>query len=83
MMKQGQILLQEPMATVANSINGKVWELLVDERTAAEYSRRFSVVNLHHEGNMVRLRIVDENAPSADAGTVEPSLRGFILISFW
>lgn len=63
MMKQGQILLQEPMATVTNSINGKVWELLVDERTAAEYSRRFSVVNLHHEGNMVRLRIVDENAP--------------------
>ncbi len=81
MMKQGQILLQEPMATVTNSINGKVWELLV-ERTAAQYSRRFSVVNLHHEGNMVRLRIVDENAPSADAGTVEPSLEDLFLYHF-
>lgn len=82
MMKQGQILLQEPMATVTNSINGKVWELLVDERTAAQYSRRFSVVNLHHENNMVRLRIVDENAPSADAGTVEPSLEDLFLYHF-
>ena len=82
MMKQGQILLQEPMATVTNSINGKVWELLVDERTAAQYSRRFSVVNLHHEGNMVRLRIVDENAPSVDAQTVEPSLEDLFLYHF-
>lgn len=82
MMKQGQILLQEPMTTVTNSINGKVWELLVDERTAAQYSRRFSVVNLHHEGNMVRLRIVDENAPSADAQTVEPSLEDLFLYHF-
>lgn len=82
MMKQGQILLQEPMATVTNSIKGKVWELLVDERTATEYSRQFTVVNLHHENNMVRLRIVDEVAPSADAQTVEPSLEDLFLYHF-
>lgn len=82
MMKQGQILLQEPMATVTDSIKGKVWELLVDERTAAEYSRQFSVVNLHHENNMVRLRIVDETAPSAGAQTVEPSLEDLFLYHF-
>lgn len=82
MMKQGQILLQEPMATVTDSIKGKVWELLVDERTAAEYSRQFSVVNLHHENNMVRLRIVDETAPSIDAQTVEPSLEDLFLYHF-
>ncbi len=82
MMKQGHILLQEPMATVTDSIRGKVWELLVDERTAAEYSRQFSVVNLHHENNMVRLRIVDETAPSIDAQTVEPSLEDLFLYHF-
>ena len=82
MMKKGQILLQEPMATVTDSIKGKVWELLVDERTAAEYSREFSVVNLHHENNMVRLRIVDENAPRIDAQTVEPSLEDLFLYHF-
>ncbi len=82
MMKKGQILLQEPMATVTDSIRGKVWELLVDERTAAEYSRQFSVVNLHHENNMVRLRIVDETAPSINAQTVEPSLEDLFLYHF-
>lgn len=82
MMKQGRFLLQEPMNTVTDSIQGKVWELLVDERTAAEYSRRFSVVNLHHENNMVRLRIIDETAPRADAQTVEPSLEDLFLYHF-
>ena len=79
MMKQGHFLLQEPMSTVTDSIRGRVWELLVDERTAAEYSRKFSVVNLHHENNMVRLRMIEETAPGEDAQAVEPSLEDLFL----
>ena len=79
MMKQGRFLLQEPMSTVTDSIRGKVWELLVDERTAAEYSRKFSVVNLHHENNMVRLRMIEETAPGEDAQVAEPSLEDLFL----
>lgn len=82
MMKQGNILLQEPMTSVTDSIMGKVWEILVDERTAAEYSRRFSVVNLHHENDMVRLRMIEESAPGPDAQMVEPSLEDLFLYHF-
>ena len=82
MMKQGQFLLQEPMDTITDSIRGKVWELLADNRKAVEYSKNFSVVNLHHENNMVRLRIVAETAPTADAYTVEPSLEDLFLYHF-
>lgn len=82
MMKQGRFLLQEPMSTVTDSIKGKVWELLVDERTAAEYSRKFSVVNLHHENNRVRLRMIEETAPGEDAQAVEPSLEDLFLYHF-
>ena len=82
MMKDGAFLLQEPMATVTDGINGKVWELLVDDREAAEYSSRFSVVNLHHENDKVRLRIVHETAPAADAMTVPPSLEDLFLYHF-
>ena len=82
MMKQGRFLLQEPMSTVTDSIRGKVWELLVDERTAAEYSRKFSVVNLHHENNRVRLRMIEETAPGEDAQAVEPSLEDLFLYHF-
>lgn len=82
MMKQGRFLLQEPMSTVTDSIKGKVWELLVDERAAAEYSRKFSVVNLHHENNMVRLRMIEETAPGKDAQIVEPGLEDLFLYHF-
>lgn len=82
MMKDGRFILQEPMETVTNGIEGKVWELFADERAADEYSRRFAVVNLHHENNSVRLRIVSDTAPSADATTVPPSLEDLFLYHF-
>ena len=82
MMKDGTFLLQEPMATITDSINGKVWELLVSDREAAEYSRRFSVVNLHHENGNVRLRMIHDTSPAADAITVPPSLEDLFLYHF-
>lgn len=82
MMKQGKILLQGPMETVTNSIQGKVWEVMVDEGKAAQYSRNLRVVNLHHEGNLVRLRIVDDAPPAPDASIVEPSLEDLFLYHF-
>ena len=75
-------VLQEPMATITDSINGKVWELLVSDREAAEYSRRFSVVNLHHENGNVRLRMIHDTSPAADAITVPPSLEDLFLYHF-
>lgn len=82
MMKGGQFLLGEPMETVTDHIKGKVWEILIDNREVPKYSRNFSVVNLHHENNMVRLRIVSDTAPAADAVTVEPSLEDLFLYHF-
>lgn len=82
MMKRGRFLLSEPMATVTNSIKGKVWEAVVDDREAADYSRRFSVVNLHHENNRVRLRMIHETAPLPGAYPVEPSLEDLFLYHF-
>ena len=82
MMKQGQFLIQEKMQTVTAGIKGKVWELLVNENTAVEYSRQFSVVNLHHENNMVRLRIINESAPRENAQPVEPNLEDLFLFYF-
>lgn len=82
MMKQGQFLIQEKMQTVTAGIKGKVWELLVNENTAVEYSRHFSVVNLHHENDMVRLRIINESAPRENAQPAEPNLEDLFLFYF-
>lgn len=82
MMKQGKIMLQGPMENVTDSIQGKVWEIMADERKAAWYSRNLRVVNLHHEGNLVRLRIVDDASPAPDASIVEPGLEDLFLYHF-
>lgn len=81
-MKNGMFLLQEPMATVTDSINGKVWEFLADVREAAEYSRCFSVVNLRHENDKVRLRVINETPPAEGAVSVLPSLEDLFLYHF-
>lgn len=82
MMKQGKIILQGPMETVTESMQGKVWEIMVSERDAAKYSGTLRVVNLHHEGNQVRLRIVEDEAPAPGAHIVEPSLEDLFLYHF-
>lgn len=70
------------MATVTDSIRGKVWEVLVEDYEAAQYSEQFSVVNLHHEDNLVRLRIIDETPPSSAAVSMEPDLEDLFLYYF-
>lgn len=82
MMKDGKILLQGSVTDVTDSIRGKVWEFLADEREAARYSRTMRVVNLHHEGKQVRLRIVEDSAPAPGAQNVEPSLEDLFLYHF-
>ena len=82
MMKNGKFLLQEPMNTIANCMEGKVWELLAAEHEVTEYNQCFSVVNLHHENDTVRLRIVSDTAPSEKAVNVKPSLEDLFLYYF-
>lgn len=82
MMKNGSFLLHQPMSAVTECIKGKVWEVLVDGREASDYSRRFFVVNLHHENDKVRLRIVNERVPISGAINVEPSLEDLFLYQF-
>jgi len=82
MMKNGRFLLQEPMDTIADGIKGKVWEVLVGQQEADNINRHFCVVNLHHVNGMVRLRIVHDSPPVADAYPAEPSLEDLFLYHF-
>lgn len=81
-MKQGKILLQGSTENVTNSIQGKVWEIIVDERKADQYCQNLRVVNLRHEGNLVRLRIVEDTPPVPEASIAEPSLEDLFLYHF-
>lgn len=82
LMKNGSLILQEPIDHVTDSIKGKVWEVLAVPREVERYSRYFLVANLHHENEIVRLRIISEDSPAEDAYTVEPSLEDLFLYHF-
>lgn len=82
MMKDGRLLFNEPMSSVTESLRGKVWEVVTCEREAAGYAERFCVVSLRHEGGLMRLRIVAEARPAADACAVEPGLEDLFLFHF-
>lgn len=81
-MKQGRLILQEPAISASHSIQGKVWEVLIDNHEVANYSKHFLVINLHHENKMVRLRIVHDTAPAKEACSVEPNLEDLFLYYF-
>ncbi len=82
MMKNGKILLKESMVTATDIMEGKVWEVLVNEDDTEAYTKKFPVVNLHHENEMVRLRIVHETPPIMGAVTVAPSLEDLFMYYF-
>ena len=82
MMKQGRFLLREPMASVTDGLRGKVWELLADERTAMDYSSRFTAAGVRHEGPLVRLRVIHGTCPAEGAVAVEPTLEDLFLYHF-
>lgn len=82
LMKSGRFILHEPASTAAQAVKGLVWQVQVSEGEAADYTSRFSVVNLHHEDGGVRLRIVSEAPPCSGAQPAEPCLEDLFIYHF-
>ena len=82
MMKEGEIILQSPIEKATEAIKGKVWEVVVDIRELDTYTKVFTVANLQHENNKVRLRLIHETPPSDAAISVESTLEDLFLYCF-
>lgn len=83
MMKSGKLLLKGTVEGVTDSMRGKVWKYVVDERDADIVNERFCVANLHHlaDGN-VEIRVINDNQPFAEAVPVQPMLEDLYLYHF-
>lgn len=82
MMKNGKFVLKGTVDELVDSINGKVWEAVVDKQTADRLCSEYSIINLHHTREGVELRIVDDRCPVEGAVQVEPSLEDLYLYEF-
>lgn len=82
-MKRGKLLLKGPVERVTDSMQGKVWKYVVDERTVDRVNELFCVANLHHlaDGN-VEVRLINDTKPFAEAIPVQPTLEDLYLYHF-
>lgn len=83
MMKSGKLLLRGTVERVTDSMLGKVWKYVVDERGADRISERFCVANLHHldDGN-IEVRVICDDRPFAEAVSMQPTLEDLYLYHF-
>lgn len=79
LMKDGRLMETGRPDAVAKTLQGKVWECLVDEAWAERLNERFLVSNLKYENGQVQLRIVSEEKPVPDAKECMPNLEDVYL----
>lgn len=83
MMKSGKLLLRGSVERVTDSMMGKVWKYVVNDRDADQVNERFCVANLHHLGDgNVQVRVINDSRPSAEAVPVQPTLEDLYLYHF-
>lgn len=82
LMRQGQIVEQGTPKEVAESVDGKVWECLVEPHNVQKFNTDYSVSSLRNEGDQVYLRIVSDSCPKKGAQLAEPGLEDVYLYYF-
>ncbi|MDE7283484.1 MAG: ABC transporter ATP-binding protein, partial [Lachnospiraceae bacterium] len=80
MMKSGKLLLRGTVERVTDSMLGKVWKYVADERGASRISELFCVANLHHlEDGNIEVRVISDDRPFAEAVPMQPTLEDLYL----
>ena len=70
----GQMIFRGSPGELISKADGKTWEVQVDDAGFEMLSRVFRVVTVNVEGDMMRLRMVGDGEPPADAEAITPNL---------
>ena len=70
----GQLIFRGSPGELISKADGKTWEVQVDDSGFETLSRVFRVVTVNVEGDQMRLRMVGDGEPPADAEAVAPNL---------
>ena len=81
-MKEGQIIQNGTPDDILIAIQGKVFECVVSNETAASLSNDFPVTNIRQEGNKTFLRLVADKLPCEEATPVQAALEDLYLYHF-
>lgn len=81
-MKNGTFIARGTVTELVDSISDKVWKVVTDRQSADTLCMQYNIINLHHTGDMVELRIVSEEAPTDMAEHTTPTLEDLYLYQF-
>ncbi|NLK74757.1 MAG: ABC transporter ATP-binding protein [Clostridiales bacterium] len=82
LMKDGQIIHQGSLEDIITPIKGKVFECLVDNKTAAHLMANYPIINVREESGLTFLRLVAESPPCENAVVVDAVLEDLYLYYF-
>ncbi|WIV13720.1 ABC transporter ATP-binding protein [Proteiniborus sp. MB09-C3] len=81
-MKDGQIIHQGSLEEIIKAIDGRVFECIVDSKTAEKLAAIYPIINIRQENDKTFLRIVCDKKPSEDAICVKATLEDLYLYYF-
>jgi len=81
-MKKGKLLHHGEPDQIVKAVDKYVWECSVAKKEATELETKFIIVNIRHEENFEKLRIISENCPYYNAINVEATLEDLYLYYF-
>lgn len=79
MMKEGRLLKQDSPAELTRDMEGKVWQVTTADENAEPLLKRYKVSNILREEGTVKLRIISDGQPCADAVRLRPNLEDVFL----
>lgn len=81
-MKDGQLIHKGGLNDIIKIIKGKVFECMVDSKTAEVFTEQYPIINIRQDGNKVFLRLVAEKKPCENATSVLATLEDLYLYYF-
>lgn len=82
-MKDGQILQNGSLEQIINIIHGKVFECVVDNKTAQALIQKYTVINIRKQDeNNSFLRLISDEIPHKNAKNVQANLEDLYLYYF-
>ncbi|AZS15683.1 ABC transporter ATP-binding protein [Paenibacillus lutimineralis] len=81
-LNKGQLVMQGSPEQLEKSVEGKVWDIIVDEEEMEESVERYQVRNVKRLEKEYSLRIVSDEAPPGRSMPAQPSLEDVFLSIF-
>ena len=83
LLRRGTLVMQGTPQELEQSIQGKVWEVSVNEADMALMVDTYCVSNIKQQDGSYLLRVVDDGKPLRDAKPVSPNLDDLFLHTFF